>query len=251
MKKNLLILHGNGKNAEKIEETAGKVYRGMEIYRADNLGKAYELLVHTTMDLFVIDPVLNAAEPGDVSGIRFAERIREMEKYVLTPIIFIATEQEPQMYAYRELNCLAYLTRPYREERLKEALEKALCYRTLRNEEKTIFFKKSRIICPVKVKDIVYIDSAARRMYVHLADGKTEEVMQRTYASVLKEADCECLFQCSRGVIVNKNYILGIDFPNRYLLLKDGRGKVDIGVTYRNKILAEYGYEKALLEMEF
>ncbi len=250
MRKNILVVYGNGTQANKIRECVLEINDELEVYMAEGIGAAYRLLMETTMDVFIVDPVMDVYAASDASGIRFAQQIREMKQYVLTPLIFIAKERDPQMYAFRELNCLAYIVRPYQNEELRAAVEKALYYRTERNEEKSLFFRKKGIIYQIKVKDIVYIEKVARFMYVHMINGKIEEVEYKTYVSILREADSEYLFQCNRGIVVNKNYILGIDLPNSYIILKNGMGKVDIGVTYRKKILAEYEYEKTMLSLK-
>lgn len=250
MKKNVLIVNGSEAQTKKLQKLALEINKNLKIYMVKTVGAAQEIIMSITIDIFIIDTVLGIDVPGDTSGIRLAEQIREINKYVLTPLIFITSEKDPDMYAYTELNCLGYFVRPYREERLKAALEKAMFFRTERNEDKALFFRKGGVIYPVKIKDIVYIESVARNMLVHTSDGSEIEVLYKTYNTILLEADSEYLIQCSRGVVINKKYIFGIDLPNRFILLKNNLGKVDIGTTYRKKIIEEFGDANGLFDFE-
>lgn len=40
---------------------------------------------------------------------------------------------------------------------------------------------------------------------------------------------------------MNREYVRGIDTANKYLMLKDGHGMVNIGGRYKKKLLAEFG----------
>ena len=66
------------------------------------------------------------------------------------------------------------------------------------------------------------------------------EVLYKTYSSILREADSECLLQCSRSVVLNKNYIMSLDFPNRSIVMKYDLGKIDIGSTYKKRVKEEF-----------
>ena len=50
--------------------------------------------------------------------------------------------------------------------------------------------------------------------------------------------------------MINRNFVLGVDMPNRYIVLKGYMGKVDIGVTYRKKVLEEFGNLKISINAE-
>ena len=63
----------------------------------------------------------------------------------------------------------------------------------------------------------------------------------KTCRQLLEEVDTNCLFQCNRGTIINKDYILNLDVRNRYITMKGTMDKVEIGITFRKNVLAEYG----------
>lgn len=239
MIKNVLIVNGNREYAKELKKSVLEVNSYVEVLMAYDMNKASEYLLSRTIDLFILDTVLHFDNPGDISGIHLAEQIRQITKYILTPIIFVTAKEDPELYAFEELNCIGYLVKPFAKERFQEIVKRGLCYRTYRNEDKAIIFRRGGAIYPIRVRDIIYIESLAHSMYIHIADGSEIEVLYKTYASILQEADSEYLFRCSRGVVVNKNYIYSLDFANGYIMLKNNYGKVDIGCTYKKRIKEE------------
>ncbi len=240
MKQTVLIIDNNIEQLDIMTKIVLEVNENLEVYTVDSSAAAYELLMEVTIDVFIVDVVLNRDKPGDTSGMRLIEHIREIPKYMLTPVIFVTEESDPELYAYSELNCIGYIKKPFHKNEIKKVLKKALHYRTERNEDSTLIFRKNGIVYPIKIRDIVYIESADHMMYVHLCDKNTISIPYKTYSKILYEADADCLFQCSRSIVVNKNYVLGIDLPNRYIVLSNDLGKVDIGSTYRKKVMQEF-----------
>lgn len=240
MKKNVLIVNGNEQYSEELRRMVLDVNPYPNVVIVHEVLAAYDYLMNNTIDLFILETVLHPEKPGDISGIRLAEQIRGVKKYALTPMIFVTMKEDPERYAYEELNCLGYFVKPFRIERFKDKVGRGLCYHTSRNEDKALFFRKSGCIYPIRVSDIAYIVSASPGMDIHTADGKVIEVMYKTYQNLLDEADSECLFQCNRSVVVNRNYVRSLDFPAGRITLKNGLGAVEIGRTYKKRIRDEF-----------
>ena len=169
MKKNVLIVNGNIEYAEELKEMIKGINPYINIDIASDMKAVYEYLMNTTVDMFVLDSMINIKNRGDMSGIRLAEQIRENSKYILTPIIFVSTRRDMELYAYEELNCLGFFVKPFSKERFQVKVQRGLCYHTPRNEDKTLFFRKENMICPIRVKDIVYIESVEHIMNIHLS----------------------------------------------------------------------------------
>lgn len=235
-----MIINSNRQYGEELKQRLLEVHPYLEIAVISESGNAYEYLLNYTVDMFILDTVLHSERSGDISGIRLAEQIREITKYVLTPMIFVTTKEDPELFAYEELNCLGYFVKPFEIERFMEKVRKGLHYHTSRNEEKTLFFRKGNSIYPIRNKDIAYMESASPGMLIHTTDGKIVEVMYKTYDCVLQEADSECLLQCSRSVVVNRDYILSLDFPTGTIVMKHDLGNVTMGSTYKKRIREEF-----------
>lgn len=240
MTKSVLIIEDDIEQLNILKQLVLAGDRNAEVYTADNAAQAYRYLMEKTMDVFLIDIVLDTNRPGDTSGIRLAEKLRKIPKYMFTPIIFVTALEDPSMYAYTDLNCMGYIEKPYEPERVVKLVEKALNYTTAREKEISLTFRKDGILYPVKLKEIVYMESMNHVMHVHLLSGAVLEIPYKTCKQVLLETDSKCLMQCSRSTLVNKEYVLSIDIPNRFLTLKADLGMVDIGITYKKKVMAEF-----------
>ena len=71
----------------------------VKVYTASASGPAYEILMERTIDVFLVDIILDTSKPGDASGMRLVENVRKLEKYMFTPVVFI-TSLEDAMLAY-------------------------------------------------------------------------------------------------------------------------------------------------------
>lgn len=240
MYKEILLLESECNRQFRIKEIINETLEYVNVYTAETLAQAYKILVEHTIDIFIVNVVLNCENATDTSGMRFVARIREIPKYTLAPIIMISTLEDPDLYAFQELNCLAYLNRFFSTETMKKLLRKASYYRTNRDVESTLFFRKNRILYPIKIKDIVYMARENKITYIHLKDGSVMDIPYVSYTKVMRDADNSKLLMVNRGTIVNKDYVYAVDPTNYYVLLKDKRGMLDIGTTYRKRVVLEF-----------
>ena len=243
MKRSVLIIEDNLNQLEMLKKLVLEVDPGVKVYTASASGPAYEILMERTIDVFLVDIILDTSKPGDASGMRLVERIRKLEKYMFTPVVFITSLEDENKYAYTDLNCLGYIEKPFDPENVKRYIKKALNYSTVREKEATLFFRKDGIIYPIKVKDIIYTESLSHKVDVHLKDEPVFTVAYKTCKDLLEEADTDCLLQCSRSTIINKDYVENVDPVSRYITMKTGE-RVEIGVTYKKRVLGEFGDDR-------
>ena len=81
MKKRILIIEDSTKWIEEITELIKETSYETTIFVATNITEAYLLAMENSIDLFIIDIILDVNVPGDVSGIKFADNIRKNIKY--------------------------------------------------------------------------------------------------------------------------------------------------------------------------
>lgn len=240
MKKSVLIIEDNKIQMEMLKKLVLEVNPGVAVYTANDVGTAYQILIEKTIDVFLVDIILDTTKPGDTSGVRLVERVRTIPKYMFTPVLFVTSLEDTTNYAYTDLNCLGYVEKPFSPERVKQLVEKALYYSTSKNQDATFCFRKDGILYPVKVRDILYIESLNHVVSVHTVKAGILTIPYKPCKDLLDEVDTDCLIQCSRNTIVNKDYILNVDVPNRYITLKDVDKQIEIGITFKKKILAEF-----------
>lgn len=241
MRKTVLIVEDDNDQLNMLRQLVLAVNQNVEVYIADNAAQAYRFFTEKTVDVFLVDIMLDTTNPRDISGVRLVERFRQIPRYMFTPVIFVTSVLDSNSYAYKGLNCISYIEKPYDPEQVMRTVEKALNYTTVREKDVTFSFRKDGILYPVKLKDIVYMESLRHIMYIQLANGMVLDILYKTCKGILKEEDsAESLVQCSRGVLVNREYVKRIDSVNDLVVLKEGFGVVNIGRKYKKGLLSEF-----------
>ena len=241
MKKVVLIVEDDADQLEMLRQLVWRTNENTEIYTADNAMQAYKIFMEKTIDVLLADIILDTSRPGDVSGIHLVESFRKVPKYMFTPVIFVTSLEDPTMYAYTDLNCIGYIEKPFDPKQIMRLVERALNNTTMREKEVSLSFRKDGIWYPIRVEEIVYMESIKHIMHIHLKNGSVPEFPYVTCKQIMEESDVGPLVQCNRSTIVNKDYVESIDIQNKYIVFKDNLGRVDIGVTYKKKIATEFG----------
>lgn len=240
MRRNVLIVDKSVEYAKRIEKMAVEISNKLNIFMAHTVEDAYRCLMETTMDIFIVNVTLDSRNICDTSGLRLVERVREIPKYTLTPVILTSYQEDMRVHAYKELNCLAFLDNPLIPKEFAKAMNKAVMFKTNRTEDRVLFFRKDGIIYAVRVEEIAYIQSVDHVMHFHLTDGTVEVFPYRSFQKLLEEADVDYLMQCRRDIVVNKNFILGLDFINGVIILRKKMGIVMIGARFRKRVKEDY-----------
>lgn len=240
MKKTVLIIEDDANQLKMLRQLVLSVSKDVEVLEADNETVAYKILMEKTIDVFLVDIVLDTRKPSDTAGVRIVENIRKIEKYMFTPVIFVTSLEDPTLYCFKDLNCIDYIEKPFDPNRVIKVLERALNYSTTREKEVFLSFRKDGILYPVELKKIVYMESIKHVMNIHMSDGSVLEIPYKTCKQILEEADTDCLIQCNRSTLVNKKFVQALDLVNRYVIFKDELGQVEIGLTFKKKVVGEF-----------
>ena len=105
----VLILEDNRQILNVLEELVMSVAEDEKVYATDNVGEAYKIAMETSIDVFLLDIILYTDKKGDTSGMQYAQSMRKLERYRFTPIIFITSLEDPEMYALRDLHAFGLL----------------------------------------------------------------------------------------------------------------------------------------------
>ena len=232
----VLILEDNRVTAQCIKKAVYELEEKSEIFVCDNLKDAYQHTVEKRIDLFVVDIILDTSRPGDASGLRFVERIRKIERYAFTPVIFVTSLEDSRLYTYGMLHCYSFLEKPFDVAKLKALLQRCMRFPEVQEEKRTLYFRKDGIILAVDNTDIVYVESVNHMMNIHTVRGDVMNIPYMTLKKLLADADFPHLLQCSRNTAVNKSFVELIDLPNRIIRLKGNLGDVEIGIRYKNRV---------------
>ena len=239
MECNVLIIEDHREQSEALERLVKKVNANATVYFSKDEKEAYSYVMEKDIHVFIVDIILHTNHSSDTSGIKFVEKVREIPRYLFSPVIFITALEDSELYAYRELNCYSYIEKPFSEKQVIKVLEKALQFPKEIREEKTIFFRKDGIIYPVKTKDVVYFEFHDRKVIVHMLDSGKKEFPYITVKKILEETG-NGFIQCSRTVIVNERMIENIDFTNDYIKMSKIDELIEIGKSFRKKMMERY-----------
>lgn len=239
MEKKILILEDNTKDAALIMQLLEECDKNAKVYIEENIDHAYALVMQNRIHLFIIDIILDTSRPGDTSGIKFVESVRNIARYKHTPVIFITALQDPEIYAFRELHCYGYIEKPFAVEEVKELLYDALDYSAVDRNDYMLHFRKDGVLYPISCRDIVYAQSINHQICFYLTNGTEFTVYYKTCKQILEEAEYDEFIQCNRGTIVNRKYISNIDVTNN-LITMERNIKLDIGIRYKKKFIEAF-----------
>ncbi len=138
--KNILIVE----DKEIHRKTLMKLLEGIEdiqVFVAATVEEAYVISMENTIHLFLVDIILNTDVRGDVSGLKFVETIRGIHKYKFSPLIFITSLEDPELYAYKELHCFGYIEKPFNPKEVINMVKLALEFPEKEKKDKNIYLR--------------------------------------------------------------------------------------------------------------
>ena len=236
MMKTVLIVEDNVRSMEMLVKIIENLRTDVEIKTASSQEAAAILAMKYNIDLFMLDIILNASNPGDVSGMKFAEYIRTLQKYKYTPIIFITALEDPELHAYSDLHCYYYVEKPYDAEKVSSVISEALEFPAAHKEPQNVFFRKDGILYKKEISEILYIENSRAGQTVYCTNGNLKLPYKPNH-KILEELASDKFVQCSRYHIINRDYIDKIDTVNRYIQLRNLKTSIEIGNSYKKKFL--------------
>ena len=207
MKKSVLIIEDCPEQRNMLRQLVLEVDERAAVYTAADVATAYKILMERTIDVFLVDIILDTTTPIDTSGIRLVERIRKIPKYMFTPVLFITSLEDTTGYAYKDLNCLGYIEKPFSPDVVLSLVKKALYFSTMKEKDATFCFRKEGILYPVKIRDITYMECVGRRINIHTSNGDVLAVPYITLKDILNEMDTDCMMQCSRNLEIGRAHV--------------------------------------------
>lgn len=191
--------------------------------------EALKYAISQEYDMFLLDIQLL-----DYSGFELAKEIRNIDKYKLTPIVFITAIPTKELLAFKEIHCYDYIIKPFKDTEVIEAVSTLIKYRSIRREEKDNYLslKQKGYIYRINTRDIIYIESIYKKIKV-VTDKENIELNNYSLYKILEELS-EDFIQCHKGFVINRNYIKSIDLTNDLIELRLTNVQVPIGRKYKN-----------------
>lgn len=245
MEYNLLIVEDDEIQRRNLKLMLQELEVEVNIFEAANLKDAMLILNQNNIDLFYLDHNL-----PDSSGIELGKRIREIDKYKLTWIIFLTSHVEYMLEAFKQIHCYDYILKPYTKEEI-EKLTLELINGFRKNEAACsininpyIEFKVDGIKLKLFTDQIYFIEVNLRTCYIHTKCGiyKVEKISLGNLAEKLPK---DTFIQSHRAYLVNMNYISKLfQYKGAWVLsFKDYDQTALIGRTFKEKLLDSIEYK--------
>lgn len=240
--KNVLVVEDNKKAAVLVEKILKEIDGSIRVSVAADCEKAKQMLLQEDFHLFVVDILLNNSNPNDATGLDFVQFLRGFKKYEYTPVVITTSVAEMKDHAYDNLDCYKYLEKPYDRERAKAVLKKALEMPLEYDRDQYFHIRTDGIVRAVKCKEIVYILYNDRKISVYMTNGVIC-AYYKTLSEIYRNLPKDDFIKCSKDAIVNKKYIDYADLHKGKIYLVEPYQAVNIGSTYKRKIIGELEHD--------
>lgn len=222
MKKNVLIIEDEKHSRTALINITKKCDENCNIFDTDNVSEAYRYAMEQDIDLFLIDIILDKQNRHDASGMIFAERMRQLDRYKYTPIIFITSLVDQGLNALHNIHCYNYIEKPFDIQKVQQNIIDALGAPSAEDREITSFtFHKDGVLFHIPVEKIMYYETHGRKSYIHLKD-EIIEIPYKSCKSIQSELPRKDFLKCNGSTVVNKKYLYMSDKMNRYITLTNG-----------------------------
>ena len=221
----IIIVEDDFMQRELLKTMLLSTYESIKIYEADSESEALEIIKNNDINMFLIDISLKES-----SGLDLAIKVRNIDKYEFSQIIFLTTHMEYITQAFKQTHCYDYILKPYNKEKVQAMLNKLILYENNRlknsndnlNEDnknkdrKVSITLKNGIYAVIKIDDIVFIEISGRVGEVNTINGMYE-ANNTSLKKIMNLIDCKYIIQSHRAFAINKNYICKIEKINAKL----------------------------------
>lgn len=230
---NILIVEDDEQTQLLLSCLVKEVSNFVNVYTTDSVKGAKEILVNNIIDIFLLDIQL-----VDGMGLDLAIYIRSIDKYIMTPIVFITAVLTREFLAFKELHCYDYIIKPFNNDDIKRVLSTLLKYGVANPKNETLKINQKNIIYNFDLKDVIYLESSSKKIYIKTIEGK-QEISSYTIKKLLKLLPNNFI-QCHRAYVINKNYLKLIDKTNNLVVLKNTIDTVPIGEKFIYNLKGDY-----------
>lgn len=238
---NILVLEDNQVQRKILVETIRQIDKHFIIYEGDSEKEGLEIANEKEISLFYVDISLKGS-----SGLDFAKKVRAINKYRLTWIVFITTYVKHMLEAFKEIHCYDYIIKPYKKEKVREVTLTLLKNKRredtkLIHEKKYVVFNVGGILLKICVDDIIFIEVYLRIFIIHTKTGKYEakNISLRKIKEQMKEFH---FIQVHKSYIVNLKLVKSIDkttYPWN-IQFENYKEHVPIGNKFKDDVLKKF-----------
>ncbi|MDV4151998.1 LytTR family DNA-binding domain-containing protein [Clostridium sp. AL.422] len=232
---NILVLEDEVNQREMLKICIEKKFLDVRVYEARTEEEAKKIIENgDIIDLFFLDIKLREG-----SGLDFAKYIRKIEKYEISPIVFISGQVSYIVEALKEVNCFDYLLKPYTIERVYEIVEKFLRHLKKRENNNYIFFKDvNGDQIKIYHKDILFLEYYLKKCIIHTKIGSIN-IRTSGIENIIKEINYKNIIRTHKSYAINLDNMKDVKKVNSKLWeigFYNYDKKADLSYSFRNNL---------------
>ncbi|WP_446896941.1 LytR/AlgR family response regulator transcription factor [Clostridium sp. LBM24168] len=206
---NVLVVEDEKVERENLVRMIYESGKNIKVWEAASKYSALDISRKTPIDFFYIDIALKNS-----SGMDLALELRCIERYKLSWIIFVTSNVNYMLEAFRKTHCYDYIVKPYDKDRVIEITKLLISGSYGRIEDKKVdkyvsFNLSTDISVRIKVKDIIFIAVNLRLTTIY-TKSRNYKLRKMSLKKVLIMINCKDIIQTHRAYAVNINFINSI-----------------------------------------
>lgn len=261
----IILVEDDFMQREILKKMIESTHEFVDIYEADSENTALDIIKKYNINMFLIDISLKES-----SGLDLAMKIRNIDKYQFSQIIFLTTHIEYITQAFKETHCYDYIIKPYDQKDVQAMLNKLILYENSRlnnrndnlnedrndnlNEDKDrdreiVITLKNGIYVGIKIDDIFFIEVKGKHCEINTIN-RMYIVNNMTLKKLIQLVDCEYILQSHRAFAINKNYICKIeklDVKLSIVYFNNYSKTALLGYKFKDNIISEFKKGKVIV----
>ncbi|MCD3204050.1 response regulator transcription factor [Clostridium botulinum C/D] len=238
----ILLAEDNVLQRQNLKTMLECLHIPINIYETSNAMEAYTLAKRVHIDIFLIDIELDKS-----SGLDLGTKLRSIEEYEFTWIIFLTTHSEFLTEAFTKVHCYDFILKPYNKDKVLNMIKRIINHDTKDDdfmvEKKTITFEmKNGIYIKIYVHEIIFIEISMRKCVIHTFNGKFE-LKGMPLKKVLEIIDDNTIVQSHKSFAINLNYIekvIKIDSRLFEVIFENYDYRALVGNKFKESILEKF-----------
>lgn len=240
---NILILEDKDSNRNALKNIVISCPGVKQVFCCTNRKEAFARAMDYQIDLFLLDIILEPDQKNDNSGILFAEQIRKVDTYKLTPIIFITVLMGLERELLKKIHCYDYIEKPIGDGGMvREHIEEVLAAISMGRKtefREAIPLHYDGIGYMVYMDEVICFENKHGVLHIHTIDDEIV-IPNLSAKNLLKRIKHTKFLMPIYGTAVNVNYIEHVDFRNREVYMKVNNSIVPIGGRKYKQFKEEY-----------
>lgn len=229
---NIAICDDIKEELDLISSYVSKIINNINIeFKISTFNDGEEFIEYVSSSKEIYDIVFLDIYMKFSNGINTAKKIREFDKEC--KIIFITSSKEHAIESY-EVRALYYILKPIEEDKLKDAIFIAI--EDLNLNDKNIVIKNKKGSYKIIYKDILYAESSARVVMIHLVSGQTISFYSKLKDFIELIQD-DRFIRCHKSFVVNMHHVIKIE--GNYIFMS-GNLKIPISSVNLGTVKEKY-----------